>query len=170
VVVYPYARPVIYGIETNRARSDGTIDNGSGTYLALCPSYSISSVHGQNSISSQTIMYREHGAVLWTASATCANGVTMKPPGTSWAATISKSYDIAVSVTDAIGNTTTLVVVLPGAAGVWLDPDNESVGLGAPPEGPGFYCTLDAYFKGGFAIGNTGLTEAQLQALKALIT
>ena len=170
VTVQPYARPVITGIETNRAKADGTIDNGNGGYLAAKPTYSISSVSGKNSITSQVLRYREHGTSTWAASKTCANGATLKPPGTMWSVSTVKSYDVSVVVTDAMGNTTELIIVIPGASGLWYGPDNDCLGLGAPPDGPGFYCTWDAHFKGGFAIGSTGLTEAQLQALKALIS
>ena len=59
--------------------------------------------------------------------------------------------------------------MLPGAGGIWYGRGNDRLGLGKAPPGPGLYVDWDAVFSGGFTLGSTSLTEAQLQQLLALI-
>ena len=147
VTVYPYSIPTIFSIGTMRADADGTTNNSSGEYLKVQPVYSLSSVNGHNTFSAQTLSYCAHGSGVPIATVNCASGTIYGPPGNMWAIDLSDPYDVTVSVTDALGNTTTSTVTLPGAGGIWVSDDGEWVGIGAVPPGPGFHCFLDASFK-----------------------
>lgn len=147
VIVYPYAPPVISAVATERSDAQGNTDNGTGTYLKVKPVYSISSVNSRNSITVQTIKYTEHGSSTSLGSKTCASGTTYGPTGTMWAVSITKSYDVTVTVKDAVGNQTVYTTTLPGAAGLWYGKGNDRLGLGSPPPGPGLYSDWPAYFK-----------------------
>lgn len=148
VYVYPYASPTITGISVARVNADGTANNASGTYLSAMPVYSISSVNSKNSISSQVLKYTLHGSSTVIGSKTCASGTTYKPTGTMWAVAITGTYDVSVTVQDALGNTATFTTTLPSASGLWLRQSNDGLGLGSIPPGPGLYCDWNATFNG----------------------
>ena len=148
VYVYPYASPTITGISVARVNADGTANNASGTYLSAMPVYSISSVNGKNTITSQVLKYSLHGSSAAIASKPCASGTTYKPTGTKWAVAITGTYDVSVTVQDALGNTSTFTTTLPSAAGVWLRQSNDGIGFGSIPPGPGLYCDWNATFNG----------------------
>ena len=148
VTVYPYASPTIISIETMRANADGTTNNSSGAYMKVRPIYSLSSVNSNNSFTAQTLSYCAHGAGTPVATITCASGTYYGPPGTLWAINQADAYDVTVSVTDALGNTATITVTLPGTSGIWYGRTNDRLGLGDAPDGPGMWSSWDAYFKG----------------------
>ena len=148
VYVYPYASPTITGISVARVNADGTANNASGTYLSAMPVYSISSVNGKNSITSQVLRYTLHGSSTVLGSKTCASGTTYKPTGTMWAVAITSTYDVSVVVTDALGSTATFTTTLPSASGVWLRQSNDGIGFGSIPPGPGLHCDWNATFNG----------------------
>ena len=133
VNVYPYSAPTILAINTMRADADGTTNNSGGAYLKVQPVYSLSSVNGNNGFTAQTLSYCTHGAGTPVATVTCASGTTYGPPGNSWAINLADSYDISVSLTDALGGVVTATVTLPGAAGIWYSRANNALGLGAAP-------------------------------------
>lgn len=133
VNVYPYSAPTILAINTMRADADGTTNNSGGAYLKVQPVYSLSSVNGNNGFTAQTLSYCAHGAGTPVATVTCASGTTYGPPGNSWAINLADSYDVSVSLTDALGGAVTATVTLPGAAGIWYSRANNALGLGRPP-------------------------------------
>lgn len=149
VTVQPYAAPVVISIGTMRADADGTTNNSSGAYLKVLPIYSLSSVDGHNSFTAQTLSYYAHGSGTPLASISCVSSTTYGPPDNLWAINLAGAYDVAVSVTDALGSTTTKMVTLPGASGIWYDRSNNALGLGAPPSRTNlFSCDWDAEFHG----------------------
>lgn len=148
VNVYPYSAPTILAINTMRADADGTTNNSGGAYLKVQPVYSLSSVNGNNGFTAQTLSYCAHGAGTPVATVTCASGTTYGPPSYMWAINLSDSYDVSVSLTDALGGVVTSTVTLPGAAGIWYGKGNDRLGLGKAPAGPGLYVDWDAYFDG----------------------
>jgi hypothetical protein len=131
-----------------RADADGTTNNSGGAYLKVQPVYSLSSVNGNNGFTAQTLSYCAHGAGTPVATVTCASGTTYGPPSYMWAINLSDSYDVSVSLTDALGGAVTATVTLPGAAGIWYGKGNDRLGLGEAPPGPGLYVDWDAYFDG----------------------
>lgn len=155
VTVQPYAAPVVISIGTMRADADGTTNNSSGAYLKVLPIYSLSSVDGHNSFTAQTLSYYAHGSGTPLASISCVSSTTYGPPDNLWAINLADAYDVAVSVTDALGSTTTKMVTLPGASGLWYDRSNNALGLGAPPSRTNlFSCDWDAEFYGTVDVTN----------------
>ena len=149
VTVQPYAAPVVISIGTMRADADGTTNNSSGAYLKVLPIYSLSSVDGRNSFTAQTLSYYAHGSSTPLASISCVSSTTYGPPDNLWAINLADAYDVAVSVTDALGSTTTKMVTLPSASGLWYDRSNNALGLGAPPSRANLLsCDWDAEFNG----------------------
>ena len=149
VNVYPYSAPTVIAINTMRADADGTTNNSGGAYLKVQPVYSLSSVNGNNSFTVQTLKYFEHGSSTPQATITCASGTTYGPPGNSWAINLADSYDISVSLTDALGGVVTATVTLPGAAGIWYSRANNALGLGAAPTRANlFSCDWDTELHG----------------------
>ena len=149
VTVQPYAAPVVISIGTMRADAYGTTNNSSGAYLKVLPIYSLSSVGGRNSFTAQTLSYYAHGSGTPLASISCVSSTTYGPPDNLWAINLADAYDVAVSVTDSLGSTTTIKTTLPGASGIWYDRSNNALGLGAPPSRANlFSCDWDAEFHG----------------------
>lgn len=155
VTVYDYAPPTVSGIVVARTDSDGNVNNASGTYISMKPSYGISSVGspGKNSISTQTLKFSLHGSStpIWTQNP-CASGTTYNPRTSPYAISLTSAYDVTVTVADAVqaaeGKSTTLTVTLPTVQGIWYGKGNDRLGLGGVPEGPGLYCDWNATFKG----------------------
>lgn len=149
VNVYPYSAPTILAINTMRADADGTTNNSGGAYLKVQPVYSLSSVNGNNSFTVQTLKYFEHGSSTPQATITCASGTTYGPPSYMWAINLADSYDVSVSLTDALGGAVTATVTLPGAAGIWYSRANNALGLGRPPTRANlFSCDWDTELHG----------------------
>jgi uncharacterized repeat protein (TIGR02543 family) len=149
VTVQPYAAPVVISIGTMRADADGTTNNSTGAYLKVLPIYSLSSVDGHNSFTAQTLSYYAHGSGTPLASISCVSSTTYGPPDNLWAINLADTYDVAISVTDSLGSTTTIKTTLPGASGIWYDRENNALGLGAPPSRANlFSCDWDAEFHG----------------------
>lgn len=149
VTVQPYAAPVVISIGTMRADADGTTNNSSGAYLKVLPIYSLSSVDGHNSFTAQTLSYYAHGSGTPLASISCVSSTTYGPPDNLWAINLADTYDVAISVTDSLGSTTTIKTTLPGASGLWYDRENNALGLGAPPSRANLFSSdWDAEFHG----------------------
>lgn len=153
VTVYDYAPPTVSGIVVARTDSGGTVNNASGTYISMTPSYSISSVGSKNSISTQTLKFSLHGSntAIWTQNP-CASGTTYNPRTSPYAISLTSAYDVTVTVADAVqaadGKSTTYTVTLPTVQGLWIGKGNDRIGLGGVPEGAGLWCDWNATFKG----------------------
>lgn len=146
--VYPYGAPVVLDINTMRCDSDGTVNNSSGLYLKVLPMYSLSSVNGNNSFTTQTLSYMLHGSSTPIATITCASGTYYPTPANSWPINLGDAYDVEVTLTDALGSTVTYVATLPSAYGIWYGRGNDRLGLGMPPAGPGLYVDWDTHIGG----------------------
>ena len=118
--------------------------------------------------------YKKHTNTVYT---TARTGLTS---GTSYViavglAEIASSYDVEVELTDSLNNSATYVIVVPPVTGIGFGLKNDRARFGGPVEKAGFQVDWDAEFngvlaaKGGFKVGNTTLTEAQLQSLLRLI-
>lgn len=147
VTVWPYAAPVVISIGTMRADADGTTNNSSGDYLKVTPVYSLSGVNGHNSFTAQTLTYYAHGSSTPLATVSCTSGTTYGPPTDMWAINLGDAYDIVVELTDALGSTSGGATTLPGAGGIWYGRNNDRLGLGAAPPGPGLYVDWVSHFK-----------------------
>lgn len=147
--VYDYANPVISSIEVCRCDSDGTLNNNSGTYIKFKPHFSVSSVNGNNGLATSNgamLKWRVSGGSYGTAFAVTNNTWTAVQGG--GAISTASTYEGQLTVTDKVGNSTTLTVTLPGSSGLWYGRGNDRLGLGSAPSGAGLYCDWNATFKG----------------------
>lgn len=132
VTVYAYSKPTISSIETYRCESDGTINNGSGTYMKFKPHFSASSVNSKNSVQTKTLKWRLKGGSWNTYSGTITDNTFTSVVG-SGNIGISSVYEVQLTVTDKL-TSSTFTTTLPGAAGIWYAQTNDRLGLGSPPE------------------------------------
>lgn len=145
VTVYAYSKPTIDSIGTYRCDSDGTINNGSGTYVKFLPKFWASSVNSNNSVQSAKLKWRVSGG-SWSSEINVTNNTYTAVLG-SGNIDITKTYEVSVTVTDKLNSTTT-IATLPSASGIWYGRDNDRLGLGSVPAGAGLYCDWDATFNG----------------------
>lgn len=143
--VYDYANPVISSIGTYRCDSDGTINNGSGTYAKFLPKFSASSVNSNNSVQSAKLKWRVSGG-SWSSQINVTNNTYTAVLG-SGNIDITKAYEVSVTVTDKL-NSTTATATLPSASGLWYGRGNDRLGLGGVPPSAGLHCDWDATFNG----------------------
>ena len=172
ISVTAYAAPNVSSVSGARCNSDGTINQTTGTSIKASATFTWSAV-GSNALTS-SMSYKKHTDAVYT---TARTGLTS---GTSYViavglAEIASSYDVQVELTDSLGNTATYVVVVPPVVGIGFGLKNDRARFGGPVEKAGLQVDWPAEFngvltaKGGFKIGNTSLTEAQLQSLLRLI-
>jgi hypothetical protein len=132
VTVYAYSKPTISSIGTYRCDSDGTINNGSGTYMKFKPHFSVSSVNGKNSVQTKTLKWRLKGGSWNMYSGTITDDTFTSVVG-SGNIGIASVYEVQLTVTDKL-TSSTFTTTLPGAAGIWYAQTNDRLGLGSPPE------------------------------------
>lgn len=172
ISVTAYAAPNVSSVSGVRCNSDGTINQTTGTSIKASATFTWSAV-GSNALTS-SMSYKKHIDAVYT---TARTGLAS---GTSYViavglAEIASSYDVQVELTDSLGNTATYVVVVPPVVGIGFGLKNDRARFGGPVEKAGLQVDWPAEFngvltaKGGFKIGNTSLTEAQLQSLLRLI-
>lgn len=145
VTVYAYSKPTISSIGTYRCDSDGTINNGSGTYMKFLPKFSASSVNSNNSVQSAKLKWRVSGG-SWSSEINVTNDTYTAVLG-SGNIDITKTYEVSVTVTDKL-NSTTVIATLPGASGIWYGRGNDRIGFGSAPPSAGLHCDWDATFNG----------------------
>ena len=167
VTSYEYSNPIVHSLATVRCLSDGTASDTEGNYLKSMPVFVYSSVNGNNSLSVKKIEYKEHDSATWTV------GVASAVSG-SWSAVygpadITKAFDVKITITDALGNTYALEVTVQSVVGFAVGLKNDRARFGGPVKGPGLEIDWDVLIHGDFTMGTTTLTEAQLQALIAMI-
>lgn len=153
--VYDYAPPLVSSIGVCRCDSDGTENNGSGTYMKFKPRFSVSSVNGNNGLATSNgamLKWRVAGG-SWSSSFAVTNNTWTSVLG-SGNIDITKSYEAQLTVIDKVGNTTVFTVTLPSASGIWYGKGNDRIGLGGVPAGAGLYCDWDATFRGVLDVTN----------------
>ena len=169
LTVYEYSNPIVTSLDAVRCLANGTISETEGGYIKAFPVFVYSSVNGNNSLSVKKIEYKKHTDSTWTtATSSAASGSWTSVFGP---ADISITYDVKCTVTDALNNTYALEVIVPPVVGFGLGLDNDRACFGGPPEEPGLVTKWDFKIKGNktFTMGNTTMTEAQLQSLLAMI-
>lgn len=120
VEVSAYSRPSLTA-EVYRSTSTGEKDYANGRYITIIPTFSISDVEG-NSIASRSI--RINGTLK---SSSFASGAK-RTYGTY---SLNTEYEVVVSITDAVGNTTTVSTVI-GIAKIPMNipPHKNGIGFG----------------------------------------
>lgn len=146
VTCYEYANPAISSLTAVRCYSDGTASDTEGDYIKAFPTFAFSSVNGNNSLSVNKIEYKQQDASTWIA------GVQSVTSG-QWTAAfgpadITKSFNVRFTITDALGNTYALEIIVQSVVGYGFGLKNDRFRLGGPVRKPGFECDWDAEFHG----------------------
>jgi hypothetical protein len=167
--VYEYVTPSISAFAAERSDSTGQRDDVNGDYLHSKMVYAFSSANGNNSVSAE-ISYKAHNASSWTVGQSAVVSDTWYTFG-GGNIDIDKNFDVRATLTDALGQTVTYIVEVQSVVGYSFGLKNDRVRFGGVVQKPGFQNDLDleqngdAVFNGGFALGNTALTEATLSKL-----
>lgn len=172
LTVYEYSTPTVQSLEAVRCLQNGTVSETEGGYLKAYPVFVFSSVNGNNSLSVKKIEYKQHSASTWTT------GIASATSGT-WSAVfgpadISKTYDVRCVVTDDLGNSYALEVIVPPVVGFAVGLNNDRARFGGPCEESGLVVDWDTKLKGNLIMrdGNGNgvtLTYSDLVALLAMI-
>lgn len=146
ITSYEYVNPVISDLRAVRCLQDGTVSDVEGDYIKAISSFSISSVNSLNSITTKKIEYKLHIASSWTL-------VTSSPVSGSWTsvfgvADITKTYDVRCVITDAIGNSAVLVIIVPPVVGFAIGLKNDRARFGGPVEKEGLQVDWNSEFNG----------------------
>lgn len=152
VTSYEYSSPVISGLRAVRCMQDGTDSDIEGNYIKAISTFSVSSVNSKNSITAKKIDYKLHTATSWTT-------VTTSPTSGSWTSVFgstdtTKSYDVRCSITDKVGNTSSLIIVVPPIVGFAIGLNNDRARFGGPVEKAGLQVDWNAEFNGVLDVTN----------------
>lgn len=114
ITVLPYAAPGVRSISAARCDADGT-DNPAGDHAKVSFVGAVAPLASQNT-AAYVIRYRAQGADTWSSQAVpdAAGQYTPSAYGVIPAA-VDTVYEVCVAVTDAMGRTDSLIVILPSA-------------------------------------------------------
>lgn len=114
ITVLPYAAPGIRSISAARCDADGT-DNPAGDHAKVSFVGAVAPLADQNT-AAYVIRYRAQGADTWSSQTVpdAAGQYTPSAFGIIPAA-VDTVYEVCIAVTDALGSTASLIVVLPSA-------------------------------------------------------
>lgn len=114
ITVLPYAAPGIRSISVARCDADGA-DDPAGAYALVSFVGAVSPLGDQNT-AAYAIRYRPQGADTWSSQAVPAASGQYAPSASGVIpAAVDTVYEVCVAVTDAMGRTDSLIVVLPSA-------------------------------------------------------
>ncbi|MBC8542502.1 DUF859 family phage minor structural protein [Bianquea renquensis] len=113
ITVYDYTAPTITAFTAFRCNSSGTADPSNGTYIKCSGSYSIASVNGKNSATTHATYYRAKGASSWTGARDLTSGSSVIIGSGNFA--IATNYEVRLVVTDALGSSVDLIVLVSAA-------------------------------------------------------
>lgn len=144
--VYEYYPTSILSLTAKRSDSSGNSAPADGTYINAKGTYSFASCNGQNSATVKKIEYKLHTASSWTsgvASATSGTAYTFGGGNIS----ILSTYDVRMTVTDALGSTAVYTVNVSSVTGVSFGLNGECARFGGPVQYPDrFECDWNAQF------------------------
>ena len=167
VTVYEYANPSTSSFTVVRCLQNGTQSDTEGNYIKALPVFVFSSVNGNNSLTVNKIEYKAHDSSTWMNGPTgLTSGAWCTPFGT---ADITKAFDVRFTITDGLSNTFAIETIVQSVVGFALGLKNDRARFGGPVKQAGLEIDWDVLIHGTITIGQTTLTEAQLQALLALI-
>lgn len=114
ITVLPYAAPGVRSISAARCDADGT-DNPAGDHAKVSFVGAVAPLTDKNT-AAYVIRYRAQGADTWSSQAVpdAAGQYTPSAYGVIPAA-VDTVYEVCIAVTDALGSTASLIVVLPSA-------------------------------------------------------
>mgnify|MGYP005949983373 CR=1 FL=1 len=114
ITVLPYAAPGVRSISTARCDADGT-DNPAGDHAKVSFVGEVAPLASQNT-AAYAIRYRPQGADTWSSQAVPAASGQYAPSASGVIpAAVDTVYEVCVAVTDAMGRTDSLIVILPSA-------------------------------------------------------
>lgn len=158
ITVYEYSTPSISSLASYRSLSNGTQSDTDGTYIHSTPVFTFASVNGKNSLSVAKIEYKAHSSTTWTsgvASIASNTGYTYGGGNVN----IANTYDVLCTITDALGNSATLQILVPPVVGFAVGLNNDRARFGGPCEEAGLVCDWNFKLKGDFVMddgaGNT---------------
>lgn len=147
LLVLPYVFPYASGMDVFRCSADGEADDA-GEYIRVSANLSISDLGGVNS-GMMSVAYKRHTSESYSGNTLLANGVPLILDAHLQS---EASYDVRVTCTDSVGNTTTHVTYIPTSK-VDFHLNNGRARLGGYCERDGFECDWDANFGGTVSIG-----------------
>lgn len=154
ITVYAYAKPAISAATVYRCLQDGTIDTN-GTYGKGRMVFSFSDVNGNNSLTLSRI--RWNNGSTWTNVTTSAVSNTYYTFG-GGAISISSSYTVQFTITDAVGNSVTVSRTIQVAAVPFnIKPNGLGMGIGKYAETDD---TLEIAWKADFKGDVVGVSQA----------
>ena len=114
ITVLPYAAPGIRSISVARCDADGA-DDLAGAYALVSFVGAVSPLDDQNT-AAYAIRYRAQGSDTWSNQAVPAASGQYTPSASGVIpAAVDTVYEVCVAVTDAMGRTDSLIVILPSA-------------------------------------------------------
>ena len=144
--IYEYFATSISSLTAKRSNSSGTAAPADGTYINAKGTYSFASCNSHNSASVKKIEYKLHTASSWTS------GVASATPGTAYTfgggnISILSSYDVRMTVTDALGSTAVYTVNVSSVDGVSFGLNGKCARFGGPVQySDRFECDWNAQF------------------------
>lgn len=129
ITVWQYSLPTLDGVSILRCTSAGVIDP-TGNYVKPTYTAGYSSLDGNNT-ATISLQYRELGASSWsTYSGTVTSGTAITLPGQE-GVDVSKTYEMRLSIRDALNTVYSTLVSIPSARRVLnVNPTGDSLAVG----------------------------------------
>lgn len=152
--VYEYFATSISSLTAKRSNSSGTAAPADGTYINAKGTYTFASCNSHNSASVKKIEYKLHTASSWTTGQSSAASGTAYTFGGGNISILS-TYDVRMTVTDALGSTATYTVNVSSVQGVSFGLNGQCARFGGPVQySDRFECDWNAQFDGTVDIVN----------------
>lgn len=144
--IYEYFATSISSLTAKRSNSSGTAAPADGTYINAKGTYTFASCNGHNSASVKKIEYKLHTASSWTTGQSSATSGTAYTFGGGNISILS-TYDVRMTVTDALGSTATYTVNVSSVQGVSFGLNGQCARFGGPVQySDRFECDWNAQF------------------------
>lgn len=141
--VYPYSPPSISRVTAHRCTSEGVINEAVGTYALFNAVFAFSDANNNNTLSI-VIDYKLHTGSTWTTLATSYTSGTDAVIG-GGVFDADKTYDIRLTITDALGNAAAFSVFLASVQGFAIGLKNDRARFGGVPVRPGLQIDWDIF-------------------------
>lgn len=144
--ITPYFAPALSVFEAYRCLEDGTRDDFNGTYGRAQGTYSFASCNGNNTATG-TIKYNQYGYSYATTVTEGADSGTLYQFGNG-GIDLTKSYVVTMTVTDALGASTSAQAVINITTGsLFIGLNGDRISFGKPVSRAGLDCHFPAYFR-----------------------
>lgn len=144
--VNEYYPAAVLAFSAFRSTAEGNPSPSGGQYVTAVGNYSFASCAGHNSASVKKIEYKRHTESTWTTGENSAASGTRYTFGTI---SLLYTYDIRLTVTDALGSTAAYTVNVASVNGVSFGLNGRCARFGGPVQyDDRFECDWDAQFDG----------------------